>query len=124
MYFANGFCYLRLFVAYNDAVGEVFDLDFICCRLGKFPLVRRVFGYLYSYATTDFYIPGLRAVSSNMYHVFPKDGVVKFSDMILSMLFSTARIGGIVDNNDNVIRVNQGVSTFVQLCETTLRGGR
>lgn len=37
MRFARGFCYLRLFVAYNESFGETFDLNAICCRFGRFP---------------------------------------------------------------------------------------
>lgn len=91
------------------------DLDVACCRLGRFPLVRRVIGYLYGYAVTDFDVPGFRVVNRRMYHVNPSDAVVQFSEVASALMFSESRIGGI-SNEDNIVRMNQGVSTFVQLC--------
>lgn len=116
--FANGYCYLRLFVAYNASVGrEFYDLEIVKSRMGRYPLIRRVIGDLYAFSTSDFYIPYIRAVSPNLYHVFLNGQFLKFSEVITDLLFSDARIGGITDNDNAVIRVNQGVATFANLCE-------
>jgi len=119
MCFAAGCCYLHLFRAYNTASAEeVFDLDYIVCKFRKYPLVRKIFGYLFSKVSFDFYVPMVRPISSNMYHVFPNEDIIRFSDLVYNMLFSKARIGGLINNDDNVIRVNQGVAAFSRLCET------
>lgn len=111
----RGYCYLRLFAAYNDSVREnVFDLNRMREILGRYPLVRRVVGFLVSYVTVDFYIPRVRAISSVMYHVFPREEVLLFSEVVGVLLFSRARI---VDNDDTVVRTNQSVAAFVQLCD-------
>jgi len=121
MCFAAGCCYLHLFRAYNTASAEeVFNLDYIVCKFRKYPLVRKIFGYLFSKVSFDFYIPMVRPVSFNMYHVFPNEDFIKFSDVVHNMLFSKARIGGLTDNDDNIIRVNQGVAAYGILCAAAL----
>lgn len=75
-------------------------------------------GYVYSFARFDFYVPQIRAVHPGMYHVFPSEELLLFSDVVHVLLFSGARIGGMIDNNDMAIRANQGVAAFARLCET------
>jgi len=115
MKLADGCCYLRLFIAYNNSFDErAFDLDEIVCRFGKYPLVREVIGCLYARCESDFFIPHIRAVGPSLYHVFPYEDPVKFSDVVEALMFSEARVGGMYED-DNAVCVNQNVAAFSKL---------
>lgn len=117
--YTSGYCYLRIFSSINEATGELrYDLNIIKSRFGSYPYIREVFGYLYATAPWDCYIPYLLCVHPNLYHVSSRHEPVLLSDAIRSVIFSNARIGGLGDNDDQAIRVNQGVATFAHLYET------
>lgn len=63
-----------------------------------------------------FFLPGVKAISAPMYHVDARERATLFSDLAQALMFSTARIGG-VNNDDNIIRHNKGVRAFTKLCE-------
>jgi len=44
-------------------------LEFIKNKFGKYPLLRRVVDYLYSFNKSDFFVPMLRLVNPRMYHI-------------------------------------------------------
>lgn len=115
----SGYCYLRIFSSINEATGEMtYDLTRVKQRFGRYPYVRRVFGYLYATAPWDCYIPSLFWVHAGLYHVSARGEPMLLIDAMVSVMFSGARIGGLGNNDDQAIRVNQGVATFAYLCET------
>nr|WPV62267.1 MAG: RNA-dependent RNA polymerase [Wufeng shrew martellivirus 1] len=91
----DGYCYLKLFRAYNDATHEcVFDLCDLEQELGRYPRVRDVMALLVRAAKRDVYLPRVIPVGSDCYHVCSAYGVMRLSGFIGTLLFSSARIGG------------------------------
>lgn len=105
--YMSGHSYLRIFSLINEATGELtYDLSIIKCRFGRYPYIRRVFGYLYATAPWDCYIPSLLCVHAGLYHVSSCGEPVLLSDAIRSVMFSSASIGDLGDNDDQAIPVN------------------
>lgn len=67
MVLEQGYCYMRIFSAYNDAFGlRTFDLRRVRRSLGRFPLIRQVFAFVFVRIRFDFYVPGVRLVRPGM----------------------------------------------------------
>lgn len=99
--YASGHCYLRIFSSINETTGDLmYDLDKIKHRFGRYPQIRRVFGYLYATAPWDCYFPSLLCVRSGLYHVSSRGEPILLSDVIKAVMFSGARIGVLGDNDD------------------------
>jgi len=102
-YFPKSYCYLQLFTAYNLFSNENF-LEFIKNKFGRYPLLRRVVGYLYSFSENDFFVPMLRLVGPRVYHIDQNASRVRFSEMIHVGLFSEAKVGGRIEAEKEFLR--------------------
>lgn len=110
----RGYCYLALFEAFNESSARKLDVSAIKARLGAFPLVRRVVAELFAHVTFDLFMPCVRRVSNNMFHVDIWLPPMLFSEVVSMTQFSNARIGA----DDRAFLQQQQLTRVQDLCKT------
>lgn len=113
----RGFCYIRILSAYNDIEPGTFDILRARKILGRFPLLREVVSYVFGRVESDFYMPNIRLVAPRLFHVDKSGTPVLFSTCVSVGMFSQARVGGLGDAEERIVRVNNSVAMFSRLCE-------
>nr|UDL14011.1 MAG: RNA dependent RNA polymerase [Xiangshan martelli-like virus 3] len=118
----KGYCYLKLFMAYNVAVGvDVFDVKRMRDLFGRYPLLRAVVGRMYQYVDEDVMLPAVVMVAPTMFHVV-RYKCMRFSEIVQIGILSRARVGcdrlraGAV--TDACVKANMAAAQLGEVCRS------